>query len=179
MEVIGIIGMIISMAYIINYRIKNPDEEINTKHLAIFVLFMVIAAVGFMTPNNSTTTSKTTEPPTTTSGSNSASTPQPTPEDPVTTWYEVTSFEGNSHKNTETFNVSGYEWRINWSTEPDPEYGDSNFVVFVHNEKDGNDDLAVNIIGAGGDTTYMRGSGDYYLEIKTRQPYEITIEEKR
>jgi len=50
--VIGIICMIISVAYIINYRIKNPDKEVNTKHLAFFALFMIISAVGFLSSSD-------------------------------------------------------------------------------------------------------------------------------
>lgn len=45
----GIIGMIISIIYITKYRMKHPEEkELNMKQMSIFILFMVIAAVGFL-----------------------------------------------------------------------------------------------------------------------------------
>lgn len=40
------------------------------------------------------------------------------------------------------------------------------------------DSVAANIVGEGRDTSYIHGSGDYYLIISTAQPYTIVIEEK-
>lgn len=95
-------------------------------------------------------------------------------------WVEVIRFEGESIKDTETFNVSSKEWRIVWDTKPG-NMGESNFQIYVYNE-DGSPAgsfILANIIGEGNDTSYIRGSGDYYLSINTGQPYTIIIEEKK
>lgn len=99
---------------------------------------------------------------------------------PVTpaTWQTVTTFEGNSIKDTETFHVSSNEWRINWSTEPG-QLGDMNFQIYVYKDSEIPVSVAANVIGKGNDISYVRGSGDYYLKINTAQPYKIIIEEKK
>lgn len=92
-------------------------------------------------------------------------------------WKEVITFEGNSIKDTETFKVSSNEWRINWSTSPG-DMGEMNFQIYAHKASGDLAGVAANIVGEGSDTSYMRGSGEYYLTINTAQPYTIVIEEK-
>lgn len=92
-------------------------------------------------------------------------------------WQEVITFEGSSIKDTETFKISSGEWRINWSTKPG-DMGDMNFQIYVYKANGDLESVAANIIGAGSDTSYMRGSGEYYFTINTSQPYTIVVEEK-
>jgi hypothetical protein len=53
-----------------------------------------------------------------------------------------------------------------------------NFQIYVYKSDWSLKDLAANIIGAGSDSSIMRGSGDYYLTINTVQPYTIVVEDK-
>jgi hypothetical protein len=92
------------------------------------------------------------------------------------TWHDVITFEGDSTKNTQTFHISSNNWAISWATTPG-KYGDMNFAIMIYDENGNLIDSAANIIGKGSDTTYMKGSGNYYLKIITGQPYKIRIEE--
>lgn len=107
-------------------------------------------------------------------------TPAPTATAKALTWQELTRFEGAAIKDTETFTISADEWRIVWDTRPG-QYGAMNFQIYVY--KAGGSkapvSVAANVIGAGKDTSVIRGKGDYYLTINTGQPYTIAIEERR
>ncbi len=93
-------------------------------------------------------------------------------------WVETIRFEGESIKDTETFNISSNEWRIAWSTKPS-DLGEMNFQIYVYKADGSLESVAANVIGEANDTSYVRGSGDYYLTINTAQPYTIIIEEKK
>ena len=88
---------------------------------------------------------------------------------PAATWHEIAHWKGKSIKNTETFHIPSLEWRILWSTKPG-EYGDMNFQIYVYNSAESLIDVAANVIGENKDSSFMRGSGDYYLKINTGQP---------
>lgn len=96
---------------------------------------------------------------------------------PAATWKEVTFFEGEEIKDTEIFYITSNEWKIKWSTEPGI-YGNTNFAITVYDSKGSYVGNVANLIGAGSDESLMRGSGDYYLNINTGQPYTIVIYEK-
>lgn len=93
-------------------------------------------------------------------------------------WIEVIRFEGKSIKDTETFNISSDEWRIVWDTKPG-DFGEMNFQIYIYKADGSLESVAANVIGEANDTSYVRGSGDYYLTINTAQPYTIIIEEKK
>ena len=93
-------------------------------------------------------------------------------------WRLTKTFEGTSIKSTETFEITGDEWRINWETKPG-EYGAMNFQVYVYNADGSLKDVAANIIGKGQDSTVVRGAGRYYLQFNTAQPYLVRVEEFR
>ena len=101
-----------------------------------------------------------------------AKSPVPTPG-----WTKVTSWKGNSIKDTETFSITANEWRIQWSTEPG-QY-DMNFQIYVFKANGNWKSVAANVIGKGSDVSYVRGAGSYYLTINTGQSYTITIEQKQ
>ena len=109
-----------------------------------------------------------------------ATTPSPEVMTPASalTWTEVTSWEGSSIKDTETFSITANEWRIQWSTKPG-EHGEMNFQIYVYEANGELKSVAANIIGEGSDVSYIRGAGDYYLTINTAQPYTIVIEQKQ
>ncbi len=93
-------------------------------------------------------------------------------------WREVKRFSGQSIKDTESFRISGREWRISWETKPG-EYGDMNFQIYVYNSAGEIVGVAANVVGYDKDFSIQRGAGNYYFTINTAQPYTIIVEEKR
>jgi len=90
------------------------------------------------------------------------------------TWQTIKSWQGKSTKNTETFNISGNEWRICWDTR-----GDGIFSITVYTSDGEMVDLAANVQGNDSDCSIMRGAGAYYLSINTTQTYTIQVQVKR
>jgi hypothetical protein len=86
----------------------------------------------------------------------------------------IAEWSGSAIKNTETFHITSDEWEIAWDTKPG-EYGNMNFQIYVYNADGSLKDVAANVIGANNDHTIERGSGDYYLNINTAQPYKIEV----
>lgn len=136
-----------------------------------FIAIVVIVVIGFLgnMGNKPTTTTTTTD------SNQSADQPK---QEVGKEWKEVTTFEGESIKDTETFHIEGKEWRIVWSTEPGS-LGDMNFQIYVYKDSDTATpvSIAANVVGKGNDTSTIRGSGDYYFTINTGQPYKIVVEE--
>ena len=96
-------------------------------------------------------------------------------------WHEIARWDGTGTKNTETFTIPGgaKEWRISWDTRPNPDYGmDMNFIITIYKSSGSMKGIAANVIGIDTDSTIMRGSGDYYLEILSGQLYDIVVEAK-
>ncbi|KPU44289.1 hypothetical protein OXPF_24570 [Oxobacter pfennigii] len=93
-------------------------------------------------------------------------------------WTEVTRFEGNSIKDTGTFEITSSEWRISWDTKPG-DYGAMNFQIYIYKPDKSLVDVAANVIGESKDSSVQRGSGEYYLTINSAQPYTVIIEEKK
>ncbi|HON71779.1 MAG TPA: hypothetical protein PK512_00430 [bacterium] len=92
-------------------------------------------------------------------------------------WSEIAKWQGKGYKSTETFHIPSNEWRILWDTKPG-KYGDMNFQIFVYEASGSLASVVANVIGKDKDSSYMRGSGDYYLIINTGQPYQVIIEAK-
>jgi hypothetical protein len=172
---------------IFGFRSGKPWKMVVACIGYFFILMMII---GIATSGKSTPTSAPAAQPTaSTSAPTSApaqiaapavapSAPAPAAPKPVG-WQEVITFEGSSIKNTQTFHVDSDNWRISWSTWPG-DYGNMNFQIMTYNG-DGSmkePGVAANVIGKGSDTSYMRGSGDYYLTINTGQPYKVVVEEQ-
>lgn len=100
-----------------------------------------------------------------------------TPEEGLTeaNYQVVTSFEGDSTKDTETFHVPSDIWKISWNTKPG-KIGEANFILTVYNSDGTYKSSAANVIGSSSDYSIIRGSGDYYLSILSSQPYKINVE---
>ena len=79
-------------------------------------------------------------------------------------WKILRTWTGNGPKNTDDFSVSSQKWRIRWRASPkDGRTGTFQLTVRRGNERVG---LAANIANeSGGDTTYYRGAGEYWLEV--------------
>lgn len=100
-----------------------------------------------------------------------------TPNTPAT-WHTVLEVSGKSIKQSETFTITGDEWRISWSAKTRGR-GSDIFQIYVYNADGSLKGVAANVQGADDDATIMRGAGTYYLEIlNTAQPYGIVVEDK-
>lgn len=94
------------------------------------------------------------------------------------TWRTVLEVSGKSIKQTETFSITGDEWRVSWSVKTRGR-GSDNFSIYVYNADGSLKGVAANVQGADDDSTIMRGAGTYYLKIlNTAQPYGIVVEDK-
>src|SRR5450830_1605932 len=91
-------------------------------------------------------------------------------------WQQVTEFTGDSTKTTQPFTIVSNEWRIAWTATPGT-YGDGNFVIYLYSADGNIVSVAANVIGEGGDTSYVYTSGTYYLSIIAIENYDIVIEQ--
>lgn len=99
---------------------------------------------------------------------------QPSEEEQKATWQEVKSWTGSGIKNTEPFEITGNQWRINW-TNPT-----QNEVLQIMVYRVGNeivDTVAVNTMDKGSDTSYVYKNGSFYLSINATGNWEIEVEE--
>jgi hypothetical protein len=108
--------------------------------------------------------------------SKATATPSPSKPTQPASWHEVQTIKGQAIKQTETFTIKGDEWRISWDTKPG-KHGDMNFQIYVYNASGGLENVAANVIGKDNESTIMRGSGSYYLQINSGQPYTIKVED--
>jgi len=89
-------------------------------------------------------------------------------------WQEVKSWSGSGIKNTEPFEITGDQWRINW-TNPT-----QNEVLQIMVYKVGNeivDTVAVNTMDKGNDSSYVYKKGSFYLSINATGNWQIEVEE--
>ncbi len=91
-------------------------------------------------------------------------------------WKKVLTLKGNSSKKSKVFKITGKEWKISWKT--NPKNKDGEFIVILKDKKNkASSDMVANLTGDDEDVRYMTGSGSYYLNIKSDQNYEITVED--
>ena len=90
-------------------------------------------------------------------------------------WQPVVKLKGSSDKRTQRFNVNSPEWRISWQTEPGVQ--DDEFFIFLY-EKEGDDPLII-ATSPENDMAEMEGQGEFFLEVRASQPYNVSIKEYR
>ena len=84
------------------------------------------------------------------------------------TWYTVTTFTGNSSKNTQSFSIKGEKWRVEWNCQLTGEFESGNFSVFAEPVGGGFGDLVANTMCPANDVTYFyEGEKTYYFEISS------------
>lgn len=96
-------------------------------------------------------------------------------------WRLLKRFEGKSNKKTPSFKVQSEEWKINWRVQSRGK-DDGEFIIILHNKRDKNDtEIVAQQVGSGEDfADFTGGIGEeYYLDVTSKQPYEIWIEEYR
>lgn len=94
-------------------------------------------------------------------------------------WHQVRTWTGQGIKNTESFEIRGREWRINWKATNNSQFGGI-MQIMVYDSSGGLASLAANHEGAGGDTSYVRGRpGQYYLEINSfGVDWQVAVEDQ-
>jgi len=151
--------------------------------IGLIVLIIIIAAVSSGGSSTTATKAPTQAPASAPVATSAPTAPTVAPAAVAATWKDIITFEGQSIKDTETFTIPSDEWRIVWETKPG-QYGDMNFQIYVY--KAGGTtgaavpvSVAANVIGAGKDTSTVRGKGNFYLSINTSQTYKITVQAKQ
>lgn len=103
-------------------------------------------------------------------------------------WYEVQAFSGIIDETTNVFYVPGENWRIFWGVEPyDPEYAVFGFYVYPEGETE--DFVCTRAVtppdfemGLGEFWTsragfeYLTGTGRFYIEVISSDPWYIIVE---
>ena len=104
----------------------------------------------------------------------------PTPR-PRIVWQEVDRWTGNFFLTTNHFRVRADEWRITWTTQPDPV--EDSFKIKLHNPNRTLKTLVIDEINPEPNSMVFRRAGDdhdyndYYLVITTHQTYTVIVEE--
>lgn len=94
-------------------------------------------------------------------------------------WQPVKTWSGSGTKSTETFEMTGREWRISWKTANEQIAGI--LQVIVYSESGSLVSLAANAQGEKSDVSYVRATpGRFYLDINSANvDWEIIVEEQR
>lgn len=91
-------------------------------------------------------------------------------------WKKAMELNGAGIMNTETFKITGEEWRIKWVLKG----GDTSALqIFVYDSYGDPVGVAANIQGEGSDVSYIHKKGCFYLKINSANgDWSILIEEK-
>jgi len=104
--------------------------------------------------------------------------PSPPPSAETQGWRAVASGGGSGIGTTETFQITGSEWRIHWKTVSSGRGGDL-FQIFVYDSSDRLVTMAANATNAGAETAYISGKpGRYYLSVNSGTNWAVIIEER-
>lgn len=138
---------------------------------AIIVVVMLIAANSNNKPSSTVTQEGT--------PSQQTNQPAATTAPKELQWVPVKKWSGSGIKKTETFDITGKQWRINWKNK-EGQYGSGVLQIYVYRPgKDMMEDLAANTMAVGGDTSYIYKSGTFYLNINASAAWEVEVEEQR
>ena len=91
-------------------------------------------------------------------------------------WQSVMQVEGREDKKSKRFKINSPEWRISWHTEPAEE--DAEFLIFLY-DLENPDFEEIIAVSPESDMAEMKGKGDFVLEVRASQPYEVDIKEYR
>ena len=92
-------------------------------------------------------------------------------------WLTIISWQGRSTKDTESFQVQSSEWRLRWITHSVSE-GETGFKIIVRDEQNAIVSEVANIKGYDEDSSYVKQSGKFYLQIVSGQPYCVVAEQR-
>lgn len=94
-------------------------------------------------------------------------------------WRLLKRFDGKANKKTAAFKVDAEEWKIRWNVKSRGK-DDGEFIIILHNKKDKNDsEIVAQQVGSGEDfADFTGGIGEeYFLDVSSKQPFEIWVEE--
>jgi hypothetical protein len=98
-------------------------------------------------------------------------------------WHRLLALSGDDSKNSTTFHVSGRQWRVLWHNQDPPGETFKNTSALFINAFPTNDTIPKRVcsqLGTGGDSTELKGSGDYYLKIEASGGHwELAVEDFR
>jgi hypothetical protein len=94
-------------------------------------------------------------------------------------WHAVLAVNGKASRTSETFKISGQEWKISWKTTPVKGKEDEFIIILFDKANPDVSEIIVNVTGSDTDFAYLEGKGQFYLMVTTSQPYEIKIDEQR
>jgi hypothetical protein len=96
-------------------------------------------------------------------------------------WHRLLSLEGEDSQNSKMFHITGRQWRVLWHNQDRP--GDtykntSALFISAFPENDTIPKKVCSQLGSGGDSTELRGPGDYYLKIEASGGHwELAVED--
>ena len=102
-------------------------------------------------------------------------TPTATPK-PAVTWHKVKKWIGSGIKSTEQFQISGKEWRVNWTNKRAGEV----FQIYLYKGEEmyWKTPVLANTMEAGSDTSYIHEGGTFYLTINATGTWVVEVEAK-
>lgn len=90
-------------------------------------------------------------------------------------WRTLAELKGSSDKQTKPFRVNSPEWRITWETEPTSK--EEEFFIFLY-ETGYEDEPIIIATNPSNDVAEMEAvNGEFYLEVRAKQPYRVDIKE--
>jgi hypothetical protein len=95
-------------------------------------------------------------------------------------WAEAKRWEGSGTRQTESFTMTGPEWRIRYKTVASTQ-AQGVFQIYVHDaESRSVVTVAANRIGDGADVSYVKGrrNGRYFLRVSATSSWVVTAEDK-
>jgi hypothetical protein len=94
-------------------------------------------------------------------------------------WHNVIAVNGKASRTSETFKITGQEWKISWKTTALKGKEDEFIIILFDKSNPDVSEIIVNVTGTDTDFAYLEGKGQFYLMVTTSQPYEIKIDEQR
>jgi hypothetical protein len=99
----------------------------------------------------------------------------PSASGPVPAWHTIASFRGAATGATAPF-VTNRRWRVVWTAGPAPQ-PTADFGILVEQPDSGVPyDTIANTIGSGHGTHVEEGSGTFYLDVQTGEPYTVEVQ---
>ena len=136
---------------------SEPEEE------------AVVAKTKKPTSSTNNTSSKTKSSATSTSAAKSKTSKK------KAVWQPVVKLSGTKNRKTKPFKVNADEWKIKWKTKP----GKGEFIIILHDRNSDFTEIITTTDEAETNFQTMRDGGEYYLQIESQRPYEISVEEYR
>ena len=95
-------------------------------------------------------------------------------------WRRVATFTGKKGQKSPKFKVGGGEWKVEWDVKKGGGKDNSEFILILHNARDKNDsEILTTQVGPGKDFADFEqaAEAEYYFDVNSELPYEITVSE--